>query len=49
MCGMYREALRGENGGVTTALRTSTPGGLELGASSCSTSGRSGGANSSFS
>ena len=37
-----------EHGGVTTALRTSTPGGLELGDFSCSTSGCSDGAVSSF-
>ena len=33
MRGMYREALRGEHGGVTTALCTSTPGCIELGVS----------------
>ena len=41
--------VQGRHGGVTTALCTSTPGSIELGASSCSTSGCSGGAISSFS
>ena len=36
--------VNGEHGGVSTALRTPTPGGIELGFSSCSTSGSFGGA-----
>ena len=41
--------VRGRHGGVTTASRTSTLGCSELESSSCSTSGCSGGARSSFS
>ena len=41
--------VRGEYGGVTTALGTPTPGFFELESSSCSAAGCSGGASSSFS